>query len=269
MTPAERLVATAKAEVGYREKKSNAQLDNPTANAGTANWNKYAAELDKTDIMNGPKNGYDWCACFVVWCFWKTFGLELFRKITGIPAKSAAAGVRYLRQYFQQIGALVSTPQPGDVIFFKTADGTGWQHTGLVEKVVGGSVYTIEGNAGTPQGVNTFVYPLTYSRIGGYGRAKWSLVPDGTPTQPTQPATPAAPTTPATPANEDAEYEKFLRFMERYRRELQAEEGSTWSEPARNWAVQKGLFSGSGDGNLMWKDFVTREQVAALFMKNG
>lgn len=176
MTPQERFVSMARAEVGYREKATNSQLDNPTANPGTGNWNKYAAILDQTDIMNGPKNGADWCASFVVCMFYLTFGVEVFRKITGIPVHSLAAGVGYLRQYFANIGGLVSIPQPGDVIFFKTANGTGWQHTGIVERVEGGMVYTIEGNAGTPQGVNTFVYPTNYARIGGYGRAKWELV---------------------------------------------------------------------------------------------
>lgn len=260
MTPAERLVATAKAEVGYREKASNSQLDNPTANAGTANWNKYAAALDKTDIMNGPKNGYDWCACFVVWCFWQTFGLEVFRKITGIPARSAAAGVAYLRQYFSQIGGLVSDPQPGDVIFFRNAAGNAWQHTGIVTKVADGCVETVEGNAGTPQGVNTFRYALSYNRIGGYGRARWELVPaESRPVQPVQPVQPETGT---------LSYEQWKEFMERYRKELQAREGSAWSEEYRNRAIQTGLVSGSDNG-YMWQDLLTREQGVALIMKHG
>lgn len=263
MTPAERLVATAKAEVGYREKASNSQLDNPTANAGTANWNKYAAALDKTDFFNGAKNGYDWCAVFVCWCFVTAFGIEVARKITGIPARSAAAGVSYLRQYFSQIGGLVSDPQPGDVIFFKTANGAAWQHTGIVTKVADGCVETVEGNAGTPQGVNTFRYALGYNRIGGYGRAKWSLVPDET--TPAQPAQPVQPVQPETGA---LSYEQWKEYMERYRKELQAREGSTWSEAARNWAIQTGLVSGS-DAGYMWQDFLTREQAAALFQKYG
>lgn len=249
MTPAERLVATALAENGYREKASNANLDNPTANAGTANWNKFAAELDKTDIMNGPKNGYDWCACFVVWCFYKTFGLELFRKITGIPAKSAAAGVGFLRQYFSNIGGLVSVPQPGDVIFFRNAAGNAWQHTGIVTKVADGCVETVEGNAGTPQGVNTFRYALGYNRIGGYGRAKWDLVPED---KPAASASPAPSVTSPDPA---------------ISKPSPAPEASSWSAEARSWAIQKGLFSGDGNGNYDWLGNVTREQLAVLLYK--
>lgn len=243
MTPAERLIATARAEVGYREKASNANLDDPTANAGTGNWNKYAAALDKTDVMNGPKNGYDWCAIFVVWCFYKTFGLELFRKITGIPARSAAAGVGYLRGYFEQIGGLVTNPQPGDVIFFLTANGYGWQHTGIVEKVENGYVYTIEGNAGTPQGVNTFAYPLGYNRIGGYGRAKWASVPAEKPVETSTAPEASKPTATA--------------------------EASSWSAVSREKAIKKGMFSGDENGDYHWLDPLTREMAAVLADRLG
>ena len=36
------VLAIATAEIGYHEKKNNSQLDNPTANAGSANYTKYA-----------------------------------------------------------------------------------------------------------------------------------------------------------------------------------------------------------------------------------
>ena len=41
------IVAIALAEVGYKEKASNAYLDDKTANAGSANWTKYARDLAK------------------------------------------------------------------------------------------------------------------------------------------------------------------------------------------------------------------------------
>ena len=39
------IVTIALAEVGYWEKASNASLDDKTANAGAANWTKYARDL--------------------------------------------------------------------------------------------------------------------------------------------------------------------------------------------------------------------------------
>jgi len=77
-----KLIATAKAELGYLEKASNHLLYDKTANAGNANYNKYAYELDKIgNIYNGKKNGYDWCDIFVDWCFIKTFGVEAAMKL--------------------------------------------------------------------------------------------------------------------------------------------------------------------------------------------
>ena len=80
MRPVERLLATARAEIGYIEKDTNAQLDDKTANAGDGNWNKYARDLDALGVVyNGKKNGYAWCDIFTDWCFIQTFGLELGR----------------------------------------------------------------------------------------------------------------------------------------------------------------------------------------------
>lgn len=58
-------------------------------------------------------------------------------------------------------------------------------HTGIVEKVAGGRVYTIEGNTSSAAGVvenggcvRDKSYALTYSKIGGYGRPDFSIVPE-------------------------------------------------------------------------------------------
>ncbi len=61
------------------------------------------------------------------------------------------------------------TPKPGDV--YITA---GEEHTGIVEKVEGGKVYTISGNTSTENysngvGVGDSVYPIGSSSIKGYG----------------------------------------------------------------------------------------------------
>ena len=78
MKPVDRLLATARAEIGYIEKETNAHLDDKTANAGDGNWNKYARDLDALGVVyNSKKNGYAWCDIFTDWCFIQTFGLEL------------------------------------------------------------------------------------------------------------------------------------------------------------------------------------------------
>ena len=74
MSSADKVIKIALAEVGYREKASNAFLDDPQANAGSGNWTKYARDLAAAGYYNGSKNGYAWCECFVDWCFFKAFG---------------------------------------------------------------------------------------------------------------------------------------------------------------------------------------------------
>lgn len=176
MTPQERLIATAEGQVGYLGKKSNAQLDDFRANAG-GKWNKYARDLDALgDFYNGKKNGYDWCDVLVDWCFVKTFGRELAQKLLCQPDRSLGAGTGYSLNYFKQMGRLFTSPQPGDQIFFGDSGST-W-HTGLVVKVEGGFVHTVEGNAGNPSAVRACRYTIGGKIIKGYGRPDWSLVPD-------------------------------------------------------------------------------------------
>jgi len=192
MTPQERLIATAQAQVGYIGKKNNAQLDTPTANGG-GKFNKYARDLDALgNFYNGPKQGFGWCDIFVDWCFVQTFGRALGQKMLGQPDRSAGAGTGYSLGYYKAKGRLFSTPQPGDQIFFGDSRST-W-HTGIVTAVTGGTVTTVEGNSGSPLGVHQFRYQIGSKTIKGYGRPDWALA-GGTATQPqdtvTQPATTA------------------------------------------------------------------------------
>lgn len=185
MTPVERLIKTAEAELGYLEKASNAQLDDKTANAGKNNWTKYARDLDGIgNIYNGRKNGFDWCDVFVDWCFIQTFGKDMAVKLLNQPLKGLGAGVKYSAQYYQQKGRFKEeNPKPGDQIFF--GDSTSWWHTGIVVEVSGGKVYTIEGNTTTTSGVIPNgggvvkkSYSLTHRSIKGYGRPDYSIVAD-------------------------------------------------------------------------------------------
>ncbi len=174
------------AEVGYLEKRSNAQLDDKTANAGSGNWTKYARDLDAVgDIFNGPKNGHEWCTTFAIWPFVQVFGDRTAMAMLHLPRKSLAASVTYLTGYFKSAGRfLASGPQPGDLIFFRKKDLKSWAHVGLVERSDGQRVYTVEGNTSGASGVVANgggvarkSYALTYNRIAGYGRPDWSLAP--------------------------------------------------------------------------------------------
>lgn len=184
MTPSEKLIATALGQVGYLEKATNAQLDDPTANAGNKNFTKYARDLDKLEIYNGRKNGYAWCDVFVDWCFLTTFGVEPGLKLLCQEKGSCGAGVKYSAQYYQWAGRFVGVPQTGDQIFFFGADGKSWAHTGIVVKVDRTRVYTVEGNTSGASGVVANgggvcrkSYALTDKSIAGYGRPDWTLIP--------------------------------------------------------------------------------------------
>ena len=59
---AAKVLAIAKAEVGYLEKRSNAYLDDKTANAGSNNYNKFARDIWPS-LQAQP-----WCDIFVSWC---------------------------------------------------------------------------------------------------------------------------------------------------------------------------------------------------------
>lgn len=179
-----RLLAVAVAEIGYLEKKTNAQLDDPTANAGSNNWTKFARDLDAIGFYIGKKNGYAWCDMFVDWCFVQTFGEDAASALTFQPKPSYGAGCTSSANYYKAKGRFYkSDPQPGDQIFFTKDGGKSMYHTGIVEEVKGGRVYTIEGNTSGASGVvangggvRRKSYALNYAHIGGYGRPDWTIV---------------------------------------------------------------------------------------------
>lgn len=175
-----KLIKIAEAEIGYLEKASNASLDSKTANAGTANFTKYARDLDAIpEFYNGNKNGYAWCDVFVDWCFVKAFGVEEAQKLLCQPDESAGAGCTYSARYYKNKGQFHKSPKAGDQIFFGTEGNV--THTGIVYKVDSEKVYTIEGNTSGASGevsngggVCKKSYSLSYNRIYGYGRPAYN-----------------------------------------------------------------------------------------------
>lgn len=151
------VVKTAQAELGYHE--------------GSNNYNKYAAELDPMKVTWGAKQNQPWCAMFVLWTFYKCFGITKALEMlcspnpTGIPLCSMGAG------YFKNAKRWFNIPEKGDIVFF-TYDG-GINHTGIVVGVGGGVITCVEGNSGDSTRQNS--YSTGSSIIAGYGRPKWDL----------------------------------------------------------------------------------------------
>ena len=162
-----KVLETAANEIGYLEKASNSQLDSKTANAGSGNWTKYARDIDKLGITWGNKNGYAWCAEFVLWVFVTTFDKDIALDLLCSPNPTGIPVCSYGASYFKQAGRWFSRPQPGDIIFFYS--GGDINHTGIVESVSGSQVNTIEGN--TSNSVARRSYSVSGDgRIAGYGR---------------------------------------------------------------------------------------------------
>lgn len=183
---AEEVIKIARAEKGYLEKSSNSNLDSKTANAGNKNYTKYARDLDRiSGFYNGRKQGFAWCDVFVDWCFVQAFGVSDAKRLLCQPSKSCGAGCKWSMSYYKSKGRLVSSPKPGDQIFFASSDGEDISHTGLVYKVDSNYVYTVEGNTSSESGVvpnggavAEKKYRLSYNRIAGYGRPDYDVKQD-------------------------------------------------------------------------------------------
>lgn len=170
-----KLITVATNEVGYSEKASNSNLDSKTGNAGYNNYTKYSRDL--VDEIGSPyAQGVYWCDIFVDWCFMKAYGLKQAKKLLyGWSAYCPTSA-----QYFKNQGRYFRTnPKIGDQIFFlDSVNELG--HTGIVYKVSKTYVYTIEGNTSPQSGVVDNggevckkKYPLSSSKIDGYGRPDW------------------------------------------------------------------------------------------------
>lgn len=105
----------------------------------------------------------EWCAMFVSWCADQCGYLD-----SGVLPKME--GVLPFIDWFRERGQWQDRdyePIPGDIIFFDwEGDGIA-DHVGIVEKVGGGFVYTIEGNAGDMCTRST--YKQNNNLIFGYG----------------------------------------------------------------------------------------------------
>ena len=181
MTAIDRLIATAEAEIGYLEKKSNKNLDNKTANAGSANYTKFNRDL-KAWTGVGSLNA-QWCQAFVDWVFITAFGLELAKKLIYTWTNYTPTGSNAFKKRDRYIKRGSGKPKRGDVIYFYSTSKGRIGHVGIVYKVTSSTVYTIEGNTSGASslvtnggGVKKKSYSLTSSYIDGYGSVDYSAI---------------------------------------------------------------------------------------------
>jgi GH25 family lysozyme M1 (1,4-beta-N-acetylmuramidase)/peptidoglycan hydrolase-like protein with peptidoglycan-binding domain len=133
-----RVISIASAEIGYLEKKSNSQLDDKTANAGSNNFTKYWRDVK-------PEwNGQAWCAIFVSWVLMRAFDKTTATKLLK----------HWPYVYCPTLGSLFTqyaNPEVGDIVIFYR--GGTFAHTGIVTAVNGDRFTTIEGNTSGASGV--------------------------------------------------------------------------------------------------------------------
>lgn len=164
------LIAIAANEIGYHEKRSNANLDDKTVNAGAANFTKYARDLAQKGYYNGSKQGFAWCDVFVDWCFLQLCGGDAVEaQILECQTGPYGAGCSFSAQYYKQQGRWSTTPALGAQIFFIV--GGDINHTGIVAEINGNTIVTIEGN--TNEQVAKRTYNLPNASIAGYGLPKY------------------------------------------------------------------------------------------------
>ena len=154
--PIDVALSIANAEVGTHE--------------GANNKTKYGDEMHALQPRNMDKNA-PWCDAFVDWVILQTckrfgYGADMARKVLcGDFDDYTYASVNL----YKKAGRWTQNAARGHQIFF---GGSG--HTGLVEKVSGGIVYTIEGNKGDK--VTRCSYSKSSPSIIGYGRPKYELI---------------------------------------------------------------------------------------------
>ena len=189
---AQAFVKQFQSDIGYHEKQTNAQLQDPTANSGNQNWNKFAAFVDGLreqglNFYNGRKNigpQGEWCDISydteMIW-FIMSLGLDaieaakLAMKMLYQPSDSCGAGCLYSAGYYRAAGAWIDrigTPKVGDQFF--TGKKGDESHTGAVAKVDATYIFTVEGNYGNK--VSERKIRRDDTSIAGYGRPNFALV---------------------------------------------------------------------------------------------
>lgn len=181
MTAADRLIAVAEGEIGYLEKKSNKDLDSKTGNAGSGNYTKYNRDMRAWAKSAGINN--QWCQNFVDWCFVVAFGKEDAKKLIYVFTNYTPTGSNAFKKHGRYIKRGQGKPKRGDVIYFYSKSKGRIGHVGIVYKVSGNTVYTIEGNTSGASslvtnggGVRKKSYSMSSTYIDGYGSVDYAAL---------------------------------------------------------------------------------------------
>ena len=188
-------------------------------------------------------SAYPWCCAFVWWVFREAGASGLFYGGKKTASCSTLLG-------FHKTQAVRENYLPGDIIFFNFGGKKNTQHVGICEGWDGRYITTIDGNTAPTNEANGGAVmrrrrPKKYI-VGAY-----------------------RPTYEEDNMDQSKFNQMFRTAMAEYRNSLRDNDSSAYSEAARRYVVEKGIFSGSGtapDGqpNFMWENLLTREQCAQV-----
>ncbi len=186
---ADKVLSEALKWVGYCEKKDSTNLGDSTpegkiVNAGSNNYTIFAKHLDDLtgEYKIYPQGGY-WCDMFCDDTLLRVCIAE-YGTIEGVKKCRAILGgwsayTPTSAGYYQKKGQWSKTPKRGAQIFFRNSERI--HHTGWVEKIEAGVIYTIEGNTNSGEyvvsnggQVRKKSYPVDYALIAGYGMPDYS-----------------------------------------------------------------------------------------------
>ena len=133
-------------ELGYRE--------GPGLHSKFGEWYSLTVDQD-AQYKTAP-----WCDMFIAWAAEQAGVKEFVGQFAWTPSHA---------RWFETQGAWSQTPEAGALIFFDWSGGkdiTGIDHVGIVERVEGGTIHTIEGNV---DGVWLKRKERDESKVVGYG----------------------------------------------------------------------------------------------------
>lgn len=154
------LLKRAESEIGYIEKASASNLDSKTGNKGTANYTKYARDINNLGLMGCQAQ--PWCATFQFWLEVQEFGLTTALQHFHMTKSSYVGYNVFSTKAAFPTSKRSKKPQVGALVVFTHS------HIGRVVSVSGNTFQTIEGNTS----------PATYDRNGGQVARKTYSVSD-------------------------------------------------------------------------------------------
>ncbi len=132
------ILNTARHFLNLTETAPNARWDDVI----TSGQDPRGDELLQALLATSWQKGWAYCAAFAEVC-WRAG----YKKRSELPlvGQSITASVMGTFENFQELKRITKTPQPGALMLMQ--HGSSWQgHAGIVERIDGNTVYTIEGN---------------------------------------------------------------------------------------------------------------------------